>query len=334
MKKNILWYDIVLLIEENLKHEDFHPLKEILQKKIKKTLLLFKECEIVGFESKDYEANKIITNVYDKVFETVNNPNFNPTGYNHKTINSIAVKKIQDELPNKTEFVNKDNFEGIFIILENIEKSLQLIHDEYKKNLPNSIKHMENLVYKIIDYQKLNKVRTKIGRHVKNNELHKDFTIIKEHISEQLEFINKKNEEVLPIPNKIETFPKIQKPTTKEDIRKIKEIINPLNGYWNRNQILNKNDFKRFTEYVISVFERGYLPDSVKQFSNTGASNEFIRKTIHLVYVYLSKSNKNTWISLVHLFKQFDNTEISTTNSKFSSYTSDYKTDLKNMITY
>lgn len=123
-------------------------------------------------------------------------------------------------------------------------------------------------------------------------------------------------------------------PTKKEDIIKVQEIIHPLSGLWNRIPILNPHEFEIFTKYVTEIIERGSLPDETIKFKNTGASIEFIRKTIHSVYKYLGKKNKPTWVSLAHLFKQFDNTLITTTSSKFSTYVGDYEKDIEKMITY
>jgi len=127
---------------------------------------------------------------------------------------------------------------------------------------------------------------------------------------------------------------KIKLPSIDEDITNIKEIINPLSGYWNRQQILNSVDFERFTSYAIEIIKTGSLPNNTEKFKNTGASIEFIRKTIHLTYTHLGKKNKNVWVSLAHLFKQFENTATTTTNSKFSAYSGNYKKDIESMITF
>ena len=126
----------------------------------------------------------------------------------------------------------------------------------------------------------------------------------------------------------------IKKPSKKEDVLKVKDIIKPLGGYWNRKKILNKNDFDQLILYVEYILENKCLPNKTNQFPITGTSIEFIRKTIHSVYVYLGKKDKDVWVSLVHLFKQLNNTELSTTNSKFSAYSGNYEQDLKNIITY
>lgn len=126
----------------------------------------------------------------------------------------------------------------------------------------------------------------------------------------------------------------VSKPTKEEDIQKIKEILKPLSGNWKRDLILNESDFSNLIEYTLHIMEHNCLPNETKQFPITGASIEFIRKTIHLVYLHLGKKNKSCFVSLTHLFKQLDKTEVKTTNSKFSAYTGNYNNDLQTMITY
>ncbi|TPD67322.1 hypothetical protein [Flavobacterium microcysteis] len=128
--------------------------------------------------------------------------------------------------------------------------------------------------------------------------------------------------------------PTISKPTREEDIQTIKEILKPLSGYWKRNLILNQNDFSNLIEYSLHIMKNNCLPNKTKQFPNTGTSIEFIRKTIHLVYLHLGKKNKPCFVSLIHLFKQLDKTDEKTTNSKFSAYTGNYEADVQTMITY
>lgn len=118
------------------------------------------------------------------------------------------------------------------------------------------------------------------------------------------------------------------------DITKIKDIIKPLSGYWNKKLILNENDFLRLTNYIFFIIENHSLPDETLQFNITSTSIQFIRKTVHFVYIELGKKDKEVFVLLIHLFKQLVNTELETTKSKFSAYSGNYENDLKNMITY
>lgn len=127
---------------------------------------------------------------------------------------------------------------------------------------------------------------------------------------------------------------KTVKPSKEEDFHKVKEILKPLNGYWNRKLILNNSDYSRLIEYTFHIMKYNSLPNETKKFPNTGTSIEFIRKTLHLVYSHFGKQNKDCFISLTHLFKQLDNTDSKTTNSKFSAYNGNYDNDVKKMITY
>ncbi|HEY6142522.1 MAG TPA: hypothetical protein VIV55_03715 [Flavobacterium sp.] len=124
------------------------------------------------------------------------------------------------------------------------------------------------------------------------------------------------------------------KPLEIVDFAKIKDIIKPLSGYWNKKIILDENDFLRFTNYIFFIIENHCLPNDTLPFKNTPTSIEFIRKTIHLVYIEIGKKDKEVYVLLIHLFKQLENTALETTKCKFSAYASNYENDLKNMITY
>ncbi|MFW5886370.1 MAG: hypothetical protein ACOCUL_01310 [Bacteroidota bacterium] len=112
------------------------------------------------------------------------------------------------------------------------------------------------------------------------------------------------------------------------------KIIEPLNGYWNGKRIMNKSDFEMLAYYIEEIIQNHKLPQKIQKFKRTNTTQEFIRKTIHLIYLQLGKKYKNEFIELIHLFEQFDQTVKTTTFSKFSVYKGDYENDLKNMITY
>jgi hypothetical protein len=118
------------------------------------------------------------------------------------------------------------------------------------------------------------------------------------------------------------------------ELKQIKDIIRPLSGKWNRNQILKVDDFGRLLEYITCIYETGLLPDCCEKFPRTGTTIDFIRKTIHQVYIHNNKKYKPAFISLLHLFKQLENTSESTSSSKFSVYTGNYEDDVKNLVTY
>lgn len=127
---------------------------------------------------------------------------------------------------------------------------------------------------------------------------------------------------------------KIKTPTFDEDVKNILEIIEPLKASWNRAKILKDKDYEIFKDYVLEILKNGDLPKEVCQLPITNAPNHFISYIIYQVYKYIGKKHRDKWIKLIHLFKQFDNTEPKTTTQKFSNYKGDYKTDLETMITY
>lgn len=127
---------------------------------------------------------------------------------------------------------------------------------------------------------------------------------------------------------------KPKKPTIDEDIKTAFEVIEPLKGYWNRNRILNDIDFDRLKKYIESIIRNDSLPKTVERFTRTGTTNDFIRKTIYEVYRMTGKRNRQLFIDLIHLFRQFDNTELTTTDKKFSNYQGNYNMDKESMITF
>jgi hypothetical protein len=127
---------------------------------------------------------------------------------------------------------------------------------------------------------------------------------------------------------------KRKNPTIDEDIKTAFEIIEPLKGYWNRKRILNDTDFDRLKIYIESIIRNDSLPEPVKTFPRTGTTNDFIRKTIYEVYRMTGKRNRQLFIDLIHLFRQFDKTELTTTYRKFSNYQGNYIKDKETMIAY
>lgn len=103
------------------------------------------------------------------------------------------------------------------------------------------------------------------------------------------------------------------------------EFIKPLGGYNIQDKLLDSADMDRLNSYVASLIKKGNLQDlTLLPFPKINLPNQFIRKTIHNVYLTIGKKNKDEFIQLIHLFKQFEDTEITTTNSKFSTYEGNY----------
>jgi len=113
-------------------------------------------------------------------------------------------------------------------------------------------------------------------------------------------------------------------------ISKALEIIRPLGGYNIQDSLLDSVDMNRLNSYVASLIKTGNLPaDKLLPFPKISLPNQFVRKTIHNVYLTIGRKNKDKFIELIHLFKQFEDTEFTTTNSKFSTYEGNYDDKLK-----
>jgi hypothetical protein len=120
---------------------------------------LFDECERFGFSPQDSEANDIIQNQASAILEP-----------------------IQAEL----DSIPRDPFTKFYIDLACLKRALECIKDEYQKNLPTTLKDLENRVYKIEDYQQLRESFKIVGRQMINDELDERFIIIQRHIENQI----------------------------------------------------------------------------------------------------------------------------------------------------
>lgn len=126
-----------------------------------------------------------------------------------------------------------------------------------------------------------------------------------------------------------------KEPTKDEDIKKIKEILKPLSGYWKREKIMNNKDFQLLEKTVLLFIENETIPKIENRINQTKASSQFIRHTFWEIYNYRGKKRKERFIELLHnLFTQFNDAEESTTSSKFKTYEGNYNNDIKNYITY
>ncbi len=189
MNKPKGWYNTVLEINKELElrkqGKDFHPLDLLLSEQTKILIQLFNECEFVGFPKADTEAETIVSNV---------------------------LVSVQNSLTEKMDFVPDNPFFNLYLGLCYLEKVLQLIKNEYESNLNTTIEYLENIIYQSEDYKNLVEVSRNIGRNIINNKQHPDFGILKKHIAEQLEYIERNNKTVKALPP--------QQTKTKADILK------------------------------------------------------------------------------------------------------------------
>jgi hypothetical protein len=177
MNKPKGWYNTVLEINKELElrkqGKDFHPLDLLLSEQTKILIQLFNECEFVGFPKADTEAETIVSNV---------------------------LVSVQNSLTEKMDFVPDNPFFNLYLGLCYLEKVLQLIKNEYESNLNTSIEYLENIIYQSDNYKNLVEVSRSIGRNIINNKQHPDFGILKKHIAEQLEYIERNNITVKALP--------------------------------------------------------------------------------------------------------------------------------------
>lgn len=171
------WYNTVLQINNKLesrtKSDHSHPLDLLLKEQTNTLIQLFNDCEFVGFPKTDPEAETIVSNV---------------------------LANVQNSLSDKMGFRVQSPFFNLYLGLCYLEKVLQLIKQEYENNLNTTLKHLESIIYNSNDYQNLVEVSRNIGRRVINEQQHPEFGKLKEHIAEQLEYIERTNkiEKTLP----------------------------------------------------------------------------------------------------------------------------------------
>jgi len=109
------------------------------------------------------------------------------------------------------------------------------------------------------------------------------------------------------------------------------EIIKPLGGIYIMDNLLNDDDMMRLNSYIRSIIMINLLPSDVSSFPIITVPNQFIRKTIHLVYESIGKKNKKEFIKLIQLFDDFYENDYETIHRKFSSYAGTYEKVLKNI---
>lgn len=164
------WYNVVKFIKAELdrrkKAGKFHPSNILIGEQTEKILQLFNDCEFVGFPKENPHTSAIISN---------------------------SMQKIQEPESEVLNFIPNHPFFNLYLGLLFLERVLELIKHEYESNLNVTIEHLENLIYQSDDYQNLIEVSRNIGRKAINKQQHLDFAVLKEHINEQLKYIERKN---------------------------------------------------------------------------------------------------------------------------------------------
>jgi hypothetical protein len=120
-----------------------------------------------------------------------------------------------------------------------------------------------------------------------------------------------------------------KKEVTERLVLKAFEIIKPLGGSYRCFELLNADEMKRLNNYIKTIIIKGELPTDSLSFPKIELPNDFIKKTIHLVYISIYKKYKKEFVNLLHLFEDFNDTSHKTTSSKFSTYEGTYDNKLK-----
>lgn len=291
MNKPKGWYNTVLEINKELElrkqGKDFHPLDLLLSEQTKILIQLFNECEFVGFPKADTEAETIVSNV---------------------------LVSVQNSLTEKMDFVPDNPFFNLYLGLCYLEKVLQIIKQEYENNLKTSIEHLENIIYQSNDYQNLVEVSRSIGRNIINNKQHPDFGILKKHIAEQLEYIERTNkiEKALP-PQQTGQ----ETPTFTNNFDKIKptEIFKHFKAGLVEKGYLTEQELN---EYLKAAFELKTIPETL--FKIKDAPNKAAIEAVFYTY-YKNVAGKihgrqNQYAAL--LGDYFEGYKTTTVSSNFS----------------
>lgn len=260
MNKPKGWYNTVLGINKELElrkqGKDFHPLDLLLSEQTKILIQLFNECEFVGFPKADPEANSIVSNV---------------------------LVSVQNSLTEKMDFVPDNPFFNLYLGLCYLEKVLQLIKNEYESNLNTSIKYLENIIYQSEDYKNLVEVSRSIGRNIINNKQHPDFGILKKHIAEQLEYIERNNKTVKALPPQQTKTDKLKAP-----------VLGLFCSLINKIGIDKKDETESATVYCERICDKFKLPytDRVRQNYNVNETKKLMQELTEKVLPLIDNETK------------------------------------------
>jgi hypothetical protein len=175
------WYEVIFSVYKELKlrkqNKKNHPLDLYLEEQTDILLQLFKECLFLGFAYDDDDAESLISRVFKEV---------------QKSTNEELRVRLNEEL-----ILVNNPFFSLYIGFCYMELTLELIKKEYENNLNVTLDTLEQRIYNSDDFQNLSEVSRNIGRRVINGELHPNFKILKNHISEQLEYIERSKKQPL-----------------------------------------------------------------------------------------------------------------------------------------
>lgn len=260
MNKPKGWYNTVLEINKELElrkqGKDFHPLDLLLSEQTKILIQLFNECEFVGFPKADTEAETIVSNV---------------------------LVSVQNSLTEKMNFVPDNPFFNLYLGLCYLEKVLQLIKNEYESNLNTSIEYLENIIYQSEDYKNLVEVSRSIGRNIINNKQHPDFGVLKKHIAEQLEYIERNNKRVKTLPPQQTKTDKLKAP-----------VLGLFCSLINKIGIDKKDETESAANYCERICGKFKLPytDRVRQNYNVNETKKLIQELTEKVLPLIDNETK------------------------------------------
>lgn len=260
MNKPKGWYNTVLEINKELElrkqGKDFHPLDLLLSEQTKILIQLFNECEFVGFPKADTEAETIVSNV---------------------------LVSVQNSLTEKMDFVPDNPFFNLYLGLCYLEKVLQLIKNEYESNLNTTIEYLENIIYQSEDYKNLVEVSRNIGRNIINNKQHPDFGILKKHIAEQLEYIERNNKTVKALPPQQTKTDKLKAP-----------VLGLFCSLINKIGIDKKDETESATVYCGRICDKFKLPytDRVRQNYNVNETKKLMQELTEKVLPLIDNETK------------------------------------------
>lgn len=111
------------------------------------------------------------------------------------------------------------------------------------------------------------------------------------------------------------------------DVHNTCEDLSVLSGSWTKGTpIMSKNEYNQVVEYYKYTTEYKELPSNIKRVARTQATNEFIRYTFYLLWKTSKSIDRKLATKFLHaVFEQFSNTEITTTDSKFSTKFNGYE---------
>ena len=329
-----LYFEIVLMFKSILKENDYQSFDDYIfqcfgnyptteQNNAYKYATLIQQAQTAIAENQSQQKNIILLAQLYKAIET------SPTAEPLKTVtvaleNFVFLQHIQQPVPTFEQLINEHYVKSIFhdtkvninaqILPLTNPREVQLQLDEIRNELP----ALPPCTFRL----------DSIPRQL-NEWLQKQLQICETNIAQSF----------IPVATSTKTSTNIKtkqhKTATSQLKTKAHKRLDFLSGCnLHDEKIMSDEDYISLLGYVDEFITNGQIPQNITTI-NTYTTIEYLRYTFYLIYKDLNLKNptRAEWVDLLHaVFSQFENTEIPTTNKKFSTKPNLYESDTKTII--